>query len=92
MVTFRLHGVECHVCGLPAEWFSDGVTMPCGCGRSRGEFRYQVKARIKAHEKACRKPTRPARLSAQAQAQHRAEKAAQKAWDTLAEVLVALKG
>lgn len=40
-----LHGVECHVCGLPAAWFVDGVTLPCRCGaRTRDQLENAVAA------------------------------------------------
>lgn len=32
-VVIRLGGVECHVCGQPADWWYDGLTLPCRCGQ-----------------------------------------------------------
>lgn len=80
MVTFRLYGVECHDCGQPASWYSDGVTMPCGCGTPPVMTRDDVITKISNHARA-QQATRPV------QPEDKATDRELRAWVEIAEVL-----
>ena len=52
-----LFGLPCHVCGLPSQWFVEGISHPCGCGlqavpdHRRREVRLAVLAAINDYDR-----------------------------------------
>lgn len=48
-MVIRLHGVECHVCGLPADFWVDGVTVPCLCGATKHSEKVAAFEAVREH-------------------------------------------